>query len=81
MSGDLDALALSLQAGFLPTEWRALSPPSLKPLGSWLSHLMRRIDQYTAWIAQARVISLFVFPTQGKRKPNKQTARPVACIA
>ncbi|CDJ30651.1 Dynein heavy chain family protein, related [Eimeria mitis] len=63
MSGDLDALALSLQAGFLPAQWRALAPPSLKPLGSWLSHLMRRIDQYTMWITQASELSFSVLPS------------------
>ncbi|OEH75760.1 dynein heavy chain 10 related protein [Cyclospora cayetanensis] len=43
MSMDLDELALSLQAGVLPRQWRALAPPTSKSLGSWISHLMRRI--------------------------------------
>ncbi|XP_026194311.1 dynein heavy chain 10, axonemal-like, partial [Cyclospora cayetanensis] len=49
MSMDLDELALSLQAGVLPRQWRALAPPTSKSLGSWISHLMRRISQYTTW--------------------------------
>lgn len=54
MSADLDELTLSLQTGFLPTQWRAFAPQSLKPLASWLAHLMRRIGQYNDWIAEVR---------------------------
>nr|CEL77298.1 TPA: dynein-1-alpha heavy chain, flagellar inner arm I1 complex, putative [Toxoplasma gondii VEG] len=50
LSAELEDLANFLVTGFLPRDWARLAPPSLKPLGSWLAHFLRRYDQYKAWI-------------------------------
>lgn len=50
MSSELDELSLSLLNGFLPPSWRRLAPQTEKKLGSWMSHLTKRIQQYNDWI-------------------------------
>jgi dynein heavy chain, axonemal len=50
MSDDLDALGDALFNGFLPNLWRKLAPDTQKPLGSWMSHFLKRYDQYESWI-------------------------------
>lgn len=44
MSSELDELSLSLLNGFLPGSWRRLAPQTEKKLGSWMSHLTKRIQ-------------------------------------
>ena len=51
MSNELDELARSLYNGQLPSIWRALAPSTLKSLGNWMSHFLRRNDQYKAWVS------------------------------
>ncbi|KAL8431246.1 hypothetical protein ACSSS7_005394 [Eimeria intestinalis] len=60
MSAELDELSSALQTGFIPAQWRAFAPPSCKPLGSWLTHLMRRVDQYTKWMEEGSLISYWL---------------------
>ena len=50
MSNELDELARSLYNGQLPSIWRALAPATLKSLGNWMSHFLRRNEQYKSWV-------------------------------
>ncbi|KAL8448543.1 hypothetical protein Emed_003723 [Eimeria media] len=60
MSAELDELSSAIQTGFVPPQWRAFAPPSCKPLGSWLAHLLRRITQYTKWMEEGSLISYWL---------------------
>ena len=44
MSPDLEALADSLYAIQVPESWMAVSYPSLKPLGSYVTDLKQRLE-------------------------------------
>ncbi len=50
MSSELDDVARSLYNGQLPSIWRALAPATLKSLGNWMSHFLRRNQQYNTWV-------------------------------
>lgn len=50
MSNELDELAKSLYNGQLPAMWRSLAPETLKSLGNWMIHFLRRFQQYTTWV-------------------------------
>ncbi|KAF4659064.1 Dynein heavy chain 10, axonemal [Perkinsus olseni] len=52
MSNELDELGTSIFNGFLPNHWARLAPRSEKPLGSWMDHFRRRLEQYSKWIAE-----------------------------
>eukprot|EP00920_Eleutheroschizon_duboscqi_P033547 GHVT01080713.1.p1 GENE.GHVT01080713.1~~GHVT01080713.1.p1 ORF type:complete len:1048 (-),score=57.55 GHVT01080713.1:3339-6482(-) len=49
MSKELEDLAKCLEMGILPDQWARRAPPTLKPLGSWIAHLIKRFDQYIDW--------------------------------
>uniref|UniRef100_A0A1X7UR28 AAA+ ATPase domain-containing protein n=1 Tax=Amphimedon queenslandica TaxID=400682 RepID=A0A1X7UR28_AMPQE len=50
MSNELDELSRSLYNGQLPSIWRALAPATLKSLGNWMAHFLRRNKQYQTWV-------------------------------
>ena len=50
MSAELDELARSLYNGQIPSIWRALAPATLKSLGSWILHFLKRNEQYVKWV-------------------------------
>ena len=50
MSNELDDLAKSLYNGQLPVMWRSLAPETLKSLGNWMIHFLRRFQQYNTWV-------------------------------
>ncbi|KAF4667711.1 Dynein heavy chain 10, axonemal [Perkinsus chesapeaki] len=52
MSNELDELGTSIFNGFLPNQWVRLAPRSEKPLGSWMDHFRRRLEQYNGWITK-----------------------------
>ena len=51
MSVELDELSKSLYNGHLPSIWRALAPATLKSLGNWMIHFLRRNTQYQQWVS------------------------------
>jgi len=50
MDNELDDVARSLFNGQLPPSWRKLAPATLKNLGGWMEHFMRRNQQYLSWV-------------------------------
>ncbi|OXB71682.1 UNVERIFIED_CONTAM: hypothetical protein H355_014886 [Colinus virginianus] len=50
MSVELESLSNSLVRGSIPKEWARVAPSSMKPLASWVSHFLKRYEQYTDWI-------------------------------
>lgn len=51
MSVELDELSKSLYNGHLPSIWRALAPATLKSLGNWMLHFLKRNTQYQQWVS------------------------------
>ena len=51
MSIELDELARALFNGHLPSMWRVLAPATLKSLGNWMIHFLRRHKQYLVWVS------------------------------
>lgn len=51
MSFELDNVSKSLFNGSLPSSWQLLAPDSLKSLGNWINHFLRRHAQYKAWVS------------------------------
>ncbi|OAF67720.1 1-alpha DHC [Intoshia linei] len=52
MSAELDDVANSLFNGQIPTIWKKLAPATLKNLGSWITHFLKRFDQYNYWVTE-----------------------------
>eukprot|EP00946_MAST-07B_sp_MAST-7B-sp1_P002765 g2765.t1 len=50
LSGDLEAMGNAMINGTVPVQWSAVSYPSLKPLGGWVSDLVQRLDFFKMWI-------------------------------
>lgn len=50
MSSDLESIFNDIYNGFIPKQWKALSPQTNKKLASYMMHLKRRVDQYNEWI-------------------------------
>uniref|UniRef100_A0A8C6RAH3 Dynein, axonemal, heavy chain 10 n=1 Tax=Nannospalax galili TaxID=1026970 RepID=A0A8C6RAH3_NANGA len=53
MSNELDDVARSLFLGHIPNIWRKLAPDTLKTLGNWMVHFLRRFNQYTMWVTES----------------------------
>ncbi|PFH33986.1 dynein heavy chain family protein [Besnoitia besnoiti] len=60
LSAELEELANALVTGFLPSRWARLAPASLKPLGSWIAHFLRRYEQYKSWIEKGEPWSFWL---------------------
>ena len=52
MSAELDEVARSLYNGQIPSIWRSLAPATLKSLGNWIIHFLKRNEQYSKWVGQ-----------------------------
>lgn len=50
MSQDLEKLGNSLFDNIVPELWAAVSYPSLKPLGSYINDLLKRLAFISEWI-------------------------------
>ncbi|KAI4827725.1 hypothetical protein KUCAC02_031097 [Chaenocephalus aceratus] len=66
MSSELELMASSLFINVVPDMWKAKAYPSLKPLASWVSDLIQRINFLQKWICDGIPpvfwISGFFFP-------------------
>ncbi|XP_026203417.1 dynein heavy chain 1, axonemal [Anabas testudineus] len=66
MSSELELMANSLYNNAVPDMWKAKAYPSLKPLASWVSDLLQRINFLRRWISKGIPpvfwISGFFFP-------------------
>ena len=59
MSSELEEMAKSMIHSKLPHTWKAISYPSLKPLGSWVSDLLDRITFFTTWLNDRKAPNVF----------------------
>lgn len=50
MSSELDEVARALFNGQIPNIWRKLAPATLKSLGNWMDHFLKRLNQYNQWV-------------------------------
>jgi dynein heavy chain len=66
MSPDLEAVFRSLLNNEVPAAWAHLAYPSLKPLGSWVKDLLKRVQFIRTWMNRGQPqtfwISGFFFP-------------------
>ena len=49
MSAELEQVANSLTDGLVPAMWASAGYPSLKPLGSWVTDLVKRLEFFQNW--------------------------------
>ena len=64
MSSELDEVARALFNGQIPNIWRKLAPATLKSLGNWMEHFLKRLNQYNNWVSASflcrwRIVVLF----------------------
>ena len=50
MSGELEGMGNAMVLGRVPLLWSRVAYPSLKPLGSWVSDLLERINFLGSWM-------------------------------
>lgn len=53
MSSELDEVARALFNGQIPNIWRKLAPATLKSLGNWMEHFLKRLNQYNKWVSKS----------------------------
>lgn len=58
MSSDLEAAYNSLAMNTIPAMWAKASYPSMKPLGSYLEDLYRRLKMLSDWCAATQWLQL-----------------------
>lgn len=55
MDNELDEVANALYNGQLPNSWRKLAPATLKTLGGWMEHFIKRHIQYFNWVSSVKL--------------------------
>ena len=50
MSEELDSMYSSFQNGKVPKNWEKVAYPSLKPLTSWYTDLLERVNYMNEWL-------------------------------
>ena len=65
MSSELDEVARALFNGQIPNIWRKLAPATLKSLGNWMDHFLKRLNQYSQWVT---AVLFYISNTIAQRK-------------
>jgi len=52
MTAALETLGVALQQNRVPAAWHAAAYPSLKPLGSWVTNLIERVEFFAKWVEE-----------------------------
>lgn len=73
MDNELDDVAKALFNGQIPPSWRKLAPATLKNLGGWMDHFIRRHLQYLSWV-RGHFLALLKSTFQRLAIPNKKAA-------
>jgi len=60
MDNELDEVAKALFNGQLPASWRKLAPATLKNLGGWMDHFIKRHHQYLAWVEEGEPAVIWI---------------------
>lgn len=60
MSETLDSMFLRLQNGQVPLNWAKVAYPSLKPLASWFSDLIKRVEFMSKWLTEGNPSSYWI---------------------
>ncbi|XP_065190514.1 dynein axonemal heavy chain 10-like [Sycon ciliatum] len=60
MSNELDEVSKCLFNGQIPGIWLALAPATLKNLGNWMIHLLKRNEQYSHWVNDGEPIVMWL---------------------
>ena len=60
MSEPMERLMRALAEDAVPSSWRNLAYPSLRPLGSWLQNLLQRVNQLNEWTADlGKILNIY----------------------
>jgi dynein heavy chain, axonemal len=59
MSGELEAMGNSMSIGQVPKMWERVSYPSLKPLGSWVTDFLLRLEFLQKWMDNKEAPTVF----------------------
>jgi len=60
MSETLDSMFLRLQNGQVPLNWAKVAYPSLKPLASWFTDLIKRVEFMSKWLTEGNPSSYWI---------------------
>ena len=60
MSSTLDSMFTSLQNGQVPANWAKVAYPSLKPLASWFTDMVKRVEFMTNWLVNGNPSSYWI---------------------
>lgn len=59
MSSDIEEMGNSIALAQVPKAWKAISYPSLKPLGSWVNDLLERVSFLSSWLENRKAPNVF----------------------
>ena len=60
MSSTLDSMVVRLQNGQVPFNWAKVAYPSLKPLASWFTDLVKRVEFLDGWLVNGNPNSYWI---------------------
>lgn len=88
MSMDLESMSLKFQDNKVPAQWVNVGYPSLKPLGTWVTDLIERLEFMAVWLYQGEPPSYwlpaFFFPqgfiTASLQAYARKTTTPIDAL-